>query len=479
MEGKVRFNAQLRAVLGTLFCLATLAPVTVSAATFERAPEVRLYSEHISESGNSGWQAQQFFFAYDQNFMGGGTVAVGDLGTDGVNEIVTAAGPGGSPHIRMFRSGGSFISQFYAYDQAMHSGVNVAVGDVDGDDRDEIVTAPQYGGGPQVRVFNGQGKIKDTTGFFAYDEAFTGGVNVAVGDVDGDGKAEIVTGNGEGGSPHVRVFSGTGQWKGLDFFPFPEDSRGGVSVAVGNFDGGTESEIIMAVQSNGQALIKVYKYNTTRTIVGEFKAINDDFRGGVNVAAGDVDGDGMAEIIVAVHGKGGPQIKMYEAYGKDINAGFFAYENEFHSGVNVAVAQMTSDKRADVIVLPGKIRPDGRTDVERYVRVDLSEQRLYAYEKGYLVNSFLISSGLPRTPTPLGETHIQRKIYSHLYSGPGYYLPNTLYNLQFRPHYYLHGAYWHNNFGHPMSHGCVNISYKDAEWLYGWMQTGDLAVIEP
>jgi len=122
--------------------------------------------------------------------------------------------------------------------------------------------------------------------------------------------------------------------------------------------------------------------------------------------------------------------------------------------------------------------PDGRTDVERYVRVDLSEQRMYAYEHGYLVNSFLISSGLPGTPTPIGETTIQRKLYSHLYSGPGYYLPNTLYNLQFRPHYYLHGAYWHNNFGHPMSHGCVNISYANAEWLFNWMQVGDLTVIE-
>lgn len=475
MEERFLFKSASRVAVA--LCVSVL-PGLVSAATFERAPEVKVFSEQYSEQGSAGWQARQAFFAYHQKFMGGGTVAVGDLGTDGVNEIVTGAGVGGSPHIRVFRSDGSFMSQFYAYDQTLKSGVNVAMGDADGDGRDEIVTAPQYGGGPQVRVFNGQGKSKGTTGFYAYDEAFTGGVNIAVGDVNGDGTAEIVTGNGEGGSSQVRVFSGSGQWKGLDFFPFPEDSRGGVSVAVGNVDGGAESEIIMAVQSNGEAWIKVYKYNIARTIVGEFKAIADDFRGGVNVAAGDVDGDGMDEIIVAVHGKGGPQVKMYEAYGKDINAGFFAYEGEFQSGVSLAVAQMTSDKRADIITMPSKIRPEGRTDVERYVRVDLSEQRLYAYEKGYLVNSFLISSGLARTPTPLGETQIQRKIYSHLYSGPGYYLPNTLYNLQFRPHYYLHGAYWHNNFGHPMSHGCVNIHYRDAEWLFGWMQVGDLTVIE-
>ncbi|HBY73379.1 MAG TPA: hypothetical protein DEG44_01670 [Candidatus Kerfeldbacteria bacterium] len=444
------------------------------AATYVRAPEVRFFVESTAGS----WKQNNSFYAYDQSFTGGGSVAMADLGKDGVGEIVTGAGLGGEPHVRTFRLDGSFILQFYAYDKAMTAGVNVAAGDVDGDGAAEIVTGPKEGGGPHIRVFDGTGRVDQTVGFFAFDQNYKGGVNVATGDVDGDGKAEIIVGSGIGMEPTVKIFSVRGAAKSIEYHPFAADNNGGVSVAAGNVDNDAADEIFMAVHQNGEAWVKVYDYNVDKTIVGEFKVFGEGHRGGVNIAAGDMDGDGKAEVVVGVQGKGGPQVKIYEANGKDINPGFFAYEEDFHSGVNLAVGKINKDSKADVITIPGKLKPDGRTDVDKYVRVDLSEQRMYAYEQGYLVKSFLISSGLPATPTPPGEYHIQRKIYSHLYSGPGYYLPNTLYNLQFRPHYYLHGAYWHNNFGHPMSHGCVNISYANAEWLYNWMDEGDLAVIE-
>lgn len=444
-----------------------------AAASYQLSPEVRMYTS----SGNTFANSDQFF-AYDQTFMGGGTIALADLGKDGTPEMITAAGLGGGPHIRTFRLDGSFIHQFYAYDQTMTAGVNVAAGDVDGDGAAEIVTGPKAGGGPHIRVFDGSGRVDHTVGFYAFDQSYTGGVNVAVGDVDADGQGDIIVGSGEGMAPTVKVFTAKGKLKPIEFTPFAADNDGGVSVAAGNVDADPAAEIIMAVQQAGEAWVKIYDYNAERTIVDEFKVFGDGFTGGVNVAAGDVDGDGKAEIVASVHGKGGPQVKMYEANGTDMNPGFFAYAEDFHGGVTTAVGKINKDAKADIVTMPSKLKPDGRTDVARYVRVDLSEQRMYAYEQGYLVNSFLISSGLPGTPTPPGEYHIQRKIYSHLYSGPDYYLPNTLYNLQFRPHYYLHGAYWHNNFGHPMSHGCVNIHYDNAKWLYEWMQEGDLAVIE-
>lgn len=85
-----------------------------------------------------------------------------------------------------------------------------------------------------------------------------------------------------------------------------------------------------------------------------------------------------------------------------------------------------------------------------------------------------VSSGKLSTPTPLGEFEIMRKVPVVHYKGVDYDLPNTKWNLEFKRTYYLHGAYWHNQFGiRPMSHGCVNIAYKDVEKLYTFLDVGD------
>lgn len=80
----------------------------------------------------------------------------------------------------------------------------------------------------------------------------------------------------------------------------------------------------------------------------------------------------------------------------------------------------------------------------------------------------LISTGTRWTPTVTGRYHIYMKVRSQAMSGPGYYLPNVPYVMFFYKAYSLHGTYWHNNFGQPMSHGCVNLRTEDAKWLYEW-----------
>ncbi|MGC8837757.1 MAG: LysM peptidoglycan-binding domain-containing protein [Anaerolineae bacterium] len=117
------------------------------------------------------------------------------------------------------------------------------------------------------------------------------------------------------------------------------------------------------------------------------------------------------------------------------------------------------------------------TPGEKWIEVDLSSQTLTAYAGGTPVFSAVISTGLPRTPTVTGEFRIYAKYRSAPMSGPGYYLPNVPYIMYFYRGYALHGTYWHNNFGQPMSHGCVNLRTSDAEWLYNWAPVGTLVRI--
>jgi len=108
----------------------------------------------------------------------------------------------------------------------------------------------------------------------------------------------------------------------------------------------------------------------------------------------------------------------------------------------------------------------------RWIDVDLSAQKLTAYEGSTPVRSTLVSTGLPRTPTPTGRYRIYVKYVFDDMAGPGYYLPKVPYVMYFYRGYSLHGTYWHANFGQPMSHGCVNLPTSEARWLYSWAPVG-------
>jgi len=108
----------------------------------------------------------------------------------------------------------------------------------------------------------------------------------------------------------------------------------------------------------------------------------------------------------------------------------------------------------------------------RQIVVDLSDSRTYAFEDGVLVRDVLVSTGLPATPTVQGEFTIWHRVRSQTMSGPGYSLPNVEWVQYFYQGYALHGTYWHNNFGQPMSHGCVNMTNADAEWFYNFGAIG-------
>ncbi|HNZ16200.1 MAG TPA: L,D-transpeptidase family protein [Anaerolineaceae bacterium] len=117
---------------------------------------------------------------------------------------------------------------------------------------------------------------------------------------------------------------------------------------------------------------------------------------------------------------------------------------------------------------PGAVEPLG----DKWIDINLSQQMLYAFEGDTLIASFLVSTGLPDTPTVTGTYYVWVKLYYDDMSGPGYYLPDVPYVMYFYRGYGIHGTYWHNNFGYPMSHGCVNMETSQAGWLFDWAFVG-------
>jgi lipoprotein-anchoring transpeptidase ErfK/SrfK len=122
------------------------------------------------------------------------------------------------------------------------------------------------------------------------------------------------------------------------------------------------------------------------------------------------------------------------------------------------------------------MRPFGVKQDEAWIDIDLSSQTLNAYEGNELVFTTRISSGTAEFPTVTGMFRVWLRLESQTMNGAllgyDYYLENVPYVMYFFEDYALHGAYWHNNFGYPMSHGCVNLSPADARWLYNWSAYG-------
>jgi hypothetical protein len=116
--------------------------------------------------------------------------------------------------------------------------------------------------------------------------------------------------------------------------------------------------------------------------------------------------------------------------------------------------------------------PPAPTSVGKSIVVWNDKQRIYAYENGQLVRSHLVSTGLPATPTVLGDYKIYVKYVADDMSGPDYFLPQVPYTMYFHRGYGIHGTYWHNSFGRPMSHGCVNLPTDEAEWFFNWAEVG-------
>lgn len=269
------------------------------------------------------------FLAYHPEFLGGVRLAVGDVDGDGQEEIVTGAGPSGGPQVRIFDMDGNVEGQFFAFDEGNRLGIFVASGDVNGDGVDEIFVTSDEGGTGQIRIFNRYGHLKGA--FFPHGRT-TSPLQVAVANVDTDAEEEVITALGSSGDGTVMVHDGTGRY--VDSFTALQGKATGLSLAHADTDRDGMEELIVAAAEGHVPAVGVY--NQGGELLTSFFAFPLEFRPGVHVTSGDIDRNGTVEIYVTAMGGGGPHMRIFNAQAQLIG-GFFAFDSFNRYGAVAAI----------------------------------------------------------------------------------------------------------------------------------------------
>jgi PKD domain/FG-GAP-like repeat/FG-GAP repeat len=270
--------------------------------------------------------------------------------------LVTGAGNGAGPHVKAFDGTDptNVLQSFSAFAPQFTGGVRVAVGDVNGDGLGDIVTAPGPGRSPTVKIWDGKdGSLMDS--FSAFSRTFQGGVFVAAGDVNGDHFADVVVGADAGAGPHVKVFDRHDQTLLSSFYAFAPQFTGGVRVAAGDVNGDGYADVVTGAGPGGGPHVKAFS-GKDGSVLDSFFAYAPQFTGGVFVAAGDVNGDpqGLADIVTGADKGGGPHVKVFDGGNVgNLLQSFYAFAPQFTGGVRVAAGDVNGDGLADVVAAAG------------------------------------------------------------------------------------------------------------------------------
>ncbi len=261
--------------------------------------------------------------------------------------LVIGAGPGGSPQVRVYNMKKKVYEEtWYAYDTSFRNGIELAVGELDGDKKDEIVTGLGEGGEPRVRVFEGKGTLKSD--FNAYDFEFRGGVRVTTGDFDNDGRDEIATVPGPGGTPHVRVF----EMNGTEIFSFMAldgTFTGGAFITGIDWNNDGRDEIAVSADSGGGSQVLLYD-STTGGVLTSFDAYDSAFMGGVRIGRATFDGK---DALVTSPVTGSSHVQVFQKKGSifsPIHGGFSAFTSAYTVGTTIGAGDINQKKTDKIIV---------------------------------------------------------------------------------------------------------------------------------
>lgn len=268
-----------------------------------------------------------------------GSLAAGDVDGDNQEEIIIGAPSGQAPQVKIYDFNGKLAKQFLAFDKGFRGGVNLAVHDVDNDDRAEILVVPASSGLAQVKVFDGNGKLERQ--FMADSKSWRGGLNISAGNIDGRGGAEIVIGYGPGAAPQVKIFTLAGKTLS-SFFPYERKFRGGVKVVVANVDGRAghnQAEIIVAPGKGREPLVKILDHHAQ--LKKQFLAYKKNWQNGFSLAAADLNNDGMAEIALGANPGAAPHVRVFDGQANLLES-FYAWEEGFNGGANVGIIKVNN-----------------------------------------------------------------------------------------------------------------------------------------
>ncbi|KKR08581.1 MAG: peptidase S8 and S53, subtilisin, kexin, sedolisin [Parcubacteria group bacterium GW2011_GWC2_39_14] len=256
-------------------------------------------------------------------------LSVADVNLDGYKDIVASAVKGDQPFVRVVDEYGVMLSSFLAFEPNFKGGINAAAGDVDGDGQVEIVVVADSGREPVVRIFDKAG-IKKAE-FMAYNKSFTNGLSLVVGDVEGDGQAEIIVAPHKGLMPKVKVFNSKGSLE-KEITAYAASFTGGVNLGLGDIDGNNILDILTAAGTGGGPHVQAFNSSGTRLV--SFMAYNTNMTSGVYVRSFDWNRDGKAEIVTVAAAPGGPHVRIFNRTGVLIGE-FFPFPVSFTGGVSV------------------------------------------------------------------------------------------------------------------------------------------------
>lgn len=298
--------------------------------------------ERIKQYQVSGSLADNGFYAYKNTAKSkGARIARADVNLDGKDEIIVGAGPGGRPWVKVYKIDGTLLKKFKAFKKSYTGGVDVSAGDVNNDNIDEIVASKFSGNKSRVKVFN----YLDKTVLFdriIFPNLSTG-ASISMGDVDSDGKADLIAGTSGSISSKIKFYNirtnnKNGRKLDIVLKPFVSTIKTGIDVANGDIDNDGFVEIGVSKLSGDKGRIKILEYDTPGTELRKISVFRKNHKSGANIEMFDVNSDGKTEIIASSRkaSNSQPKIKIFKPNGKKYSDVFYPYAKNLKGGVVVA-----------------------------------------------------------------------------------------------------------------------------------------------